>query len=112
MHVRFKPLINALLALTMASSGSLLVSCRPTETTPKATEANQEQRAEQQRLAERNAAAQLQRERKTASQQGWIDGHKATVACLRGERAQTDGNELRCEEQAYVQMNYAAATTP
>lgn len=33
-------------------------------------------------------------------------GHAATVECLQGERAITDGNELRCEEWAYVQSNY------
>ena len=33
-------------------------------------------------------------------------GHAATVECLQGERAITDGNELRCEEWAYVQDNY------
>lgn len=40
---------------------------------------------------------------------GLVQGHTATVACLRGERAQTDGNELRCEDWAYVRQNYASA---
>lgn len=40
---------------------------------------------------------------------GLVAGHTATVACLRGERAQTDGNELRCEDWAYVRQNYARA---
>lgn len=38
---------------------------------------------------------------------GLLQGHTATVACLRGERAQTDGNELRCEDWTYVRQNYA-----
>lgn len=33
-------------------------------------------------------------------------GHGATVDCLHGERAQTDGDELRCEDWAYVRQNY------
>jgi len=37
-----------------------------------------------------------------------ISGHQATVRCLRGERAITDGDELRCEDWAYVQANYSA----
>jgi hypothetical protein len=37
------------------------------------------------------------------------EGHRLTVRCLRGERAMTDGDELRCEAWTYVQDNYAAA---
>ncbi len=47
-----------------------------------------------------------QRIEQAALKQGWRAGHLATVACLQGERAQTDGNELRCEDQAYVEQNY------
>lgn len=34
-------------------------------------------------------------------------GHAATVRCLRGERATTDGDELRCEDWPYVISNYS-----
>lgn len=70
------------------------------------------QLAEQQRLAALRLAERLKSEKGGAGQKGWIDGHRATVACLHGERAQTDGNELRCEELAYVRENYAAAAAP
>lgn len=33
-------------------------------------------------------------------------GHAATVECLLGERAITGGDELRCEDWAYVRDNY------
>jgi hypothetical protein len=33
-------------------------------------------------------------------------GHAATVDCLQGERAITDGDELRCEQWDYVRENY------
>ena len=33
-------------------------------------------------------------------------GHAVTVECLHAERAQTDGDELRCEEWSYVYKNY------
>ncbi|QVL52556.1 MAG: hypothetical protein KFB97_14330 [Cyanobium sp. M30B3] len=33
-------------------------------------------------------------------------GHAATVDCLQAERAITGGDELRCEEWAYVRQNY------
>jgi hypothetical protein len=36
-------------------------------------------------------------------------GHEAMVSCLHGERAQTDGNELRCEDWSYVRQNYLQA---
>ncbi|SBO43589.1 hypothetical protein [Cyanobium sp. NIES-981] len=35
-----------------------------------------------------------------------LQGHEAMVACLHGERAQTDGNALRCEDWSYVRQNY------
>jgi hypothetical protein len=53
-----------------------------------------------------SAAASLQEKGRSS---GLVQGHAATVACLRGERAQTDGNELRCEDWAYVRQNYASA---
>ena len=37
---------------------------------------------------------------------GQLQGHAATVNCLRGERGLTDGNELRCEAWGYVRENY------
>ncbi|MFQ6538961.1 MULTISPECIES: hypothetical protein [Aphanothece] len=43
------------------------------------------------------------------SSRGLEQGHSATVDCLHGERAQTDGNELRCEDWTYVQQNYLQA---
>ncbi|MCX5941313.1 MAG: hypothetical protein NTX18_10010 [Cyanobium sp. LacPavin_0818_WC50_MAG_67_9] len=63
------------------------------------------------------SAAQKQAQRAAAQaaavglRHGWSEGHQSTVACLHGERAQTDGNELRCEEQAYVERNYPAASS-
>ena len=35
-----------------------------------------------------------------------LAGHQATVNCLRSERGQTDGSDLRCEAWGYVQANY------
>jgi hypothetical protein len=40
---------------------------------------------------------------------GMVAGHQATVNCLRSERGQTDGSELRCESWDYVQANYPKA---
>ncbi|MCP9776065.1 hypothetical protein KBY58_02290 [Cyanobium sp. HWJ4-Hawea] len=37
-------------------------------------------------------------------------GHQATITCLRSERAQTDGIELKCEDWSYVQKNYPTAS--
>jgi len=37
---------------------------------------------------------------------GALNGHQITVRCLRGERAMTDGDELRCEDWTYVLDNY------
>ena len=47
-----------------------------------------------------------------ALRQGEMQGHAATVRCLRGERSLTDGDELRCEAWPYVMNNYSAATNP
>ena len=44
-----------------------------------------------------------------ALRQGELQGHAATVRCLRGERSLTDGDELRCEAWVYVKSNYSAA---
>ncbi|MCP9928557.1 hypothetical protein [Cyanobium sp. CH-040] len=33
-------------------------------------------------------------------------GHQAMVECQHGERAITDGDELRCEDWEYVRSNY------
>ncbi|MEB3234737.1 MAG: hypothetical protein VKM98_04860 [Cyanobacteriota bacterium] len=38
--------------------------------------------------------------------EGPRSGHQSTVRCLRGERAMTDGDELRCEDWNYVINNY------
>jgi hypothetical protein len=61
-----------------------------------------------------NQSAQEQAARKAAEQAsqqqartaGMVAGHQATVNCLRSERGQTDGSELRCEAWEYVQANY------
>ena len=61
-----------------------------------------------------NQSAQEQAARKAAEQAsqqqahtaGLVAGHQATVNCLRSERGQTDGSELRCEAWGYVQANY------
>ncbi len=37
-------------------------------------------------------------------------GHQAMVECQHGERAVTDGDELRCEDWAYVRSNYLEAS--
>lgn len=37
-------------------------------------------------------------------------GHQAMVECQHGERAITDGDELRCEDWAYVRSNYLEAS--
>ena len=107
MCARFKPLIGTLLAIAIGSSSGLLVSCRSNKPSQESIKPTQEQLAEQQQLAALRQAARLKSEKREAGQKGWIDGHRATVACLHGERAQTDGNELRCEELAYVRENYA-----
>ena len=52
------------------------------------------------------------RKQETAADQhhGERVGHAATVRCLRGERALTDGDELRCEDWDYVSSNYGATS--
>ena len=116
MCARFKPLIGTLLALAIGASIGLLVSCGSNKPSQESIQPTQEQLAkqlaEQQQLAALRQAARLKSEKREAGQKSWIDGHRATVACLHGERAQTDGNELRCEELAYVRENYAAAAAP
>jgi hypothetical protein len=37
-------------------------------------------------------------------------GHQAMVECQHGERAITEGDELRCEDWAYVRSNYLEAS--
>ncbi|MCP9887874.1 hypothetical protein KBY96_08020 [Cyanobium sp. ATX 6A2] len=37
-------------------------------------------------------------------------GHQAMVECQHGERAITDGDELRCEDWGYVRSNYLEAS--
>ena len=116
MCTRFKPLIGTLLAIAIGASSGLLVSCGSNKPSQESIQPTQEQLAEQQRLAALRQAERLKSEKgsekREADQKGWIDGHRATVACLHGERAQTDGNELRCEELAYVRENYAGAAAP
>ncbi len=41
-----------------------------------------------------------------AMQEVMRQGHAATIDCLQGERAITDGDELRCEDWQYVKENY------
>ncbi|MBM5824464.1 MAG: hypothetical protein FJ054_03690 [Cyanobacteria bacterium M_surface_10_m2_119] len=41
-----------------------------------------------------------------AMQEVMRQGHAATIDCLQGERAITDGDELRCEDWRYVRENY------
>jgi hypothetical protein len=50
--------------------------------------------------------AQLQARLSQERGRGLVEGHEAMVTCLQGERAQTDGNELRCEDWSYVRQNY------
>ena len=61
-------------------------------------------------LPRANQTAQEQAARKQLQQQahtaGMVAGHQATVNCLRSERGQTDGSELRCEAWDYVQANF------
>ena len=56
-----------------------------------------------QEQAARTAAEQASKQAHAA---GMVAGHQATVNCLRSERGQTDGSELRCEAWGYVQANY------
>ncbi len=107
--------------LTVAAGGVLLSGCRQAALNPsgRAPEAKPLEAKPSDQTALNQASptredqpgrtAELQQ---AAQQRGWREGHNATVACLHGERAQTDGNELRCEEQAYVLKNYASGTSP
>ena len=96
-------------SLALLGSGVLLAACQkggpplpaqPTLPSPNA--------AGQPQAGQQGEAAKLAQQRieQAALKQGWSEGHRATVTCLKGERAQTDGNELRCEDQAYVEQNY------
>jgi hypothetical protein len=49
---------------------------------------------------------QLQAKLSEERSRALVEGHEAMVSCLQGERAQTDGNELRCEDWSYVRQNY------
>jgi len=99
-------------SLALLGSGVLLAACQnggpplpaqPTLPPPNAAGQPQvDQQAEAAKLAQ-------QRIEQAALKQGWSAGHRATVTCLQGERAQTDGNELRCEDQAYVEQNYRSS---
>jgi len=97
------------LAACLLCAALLLTACGREVSKPKAvTSAPQgpvpsAAQKQAQRAAAQAAAVALRR--------GWSEGHQSTVACLHGERAQTDGNELRCEEQAYVERNYPAASS-
>jgi len=75
----------------------LLTSC----SLPGPNRSAQEQAAR--KAAEQASQQQLQQQARTA---GRVAGHQATVNCLRSERGQTDGSELRCEAWGYVQANY------
>jgi len=101
-------------ALTLLGSALLLSACqqgglRP-PSQPALPPANQTEQTEKDRQAEARKQAEQKIEQQ-ALKQGWSRGHLATVACLHGERAQTDGNELRCEDQTYVERNYPAASS-
>jgi len=96
-------------SLALLGSGVLLAACQkggpqlPAQPTLPSPNAAEQAQAEQQAAAAKLAQKQIEQ---AALKQGWSAGHLATVTCLKGERAQTDGNELRCEDQAYVEQNY------
>ena len=81
----------------VAGSGLLLGGCNQGTLNSLRSETSKEQQNQVRQAAAREQAAR---------QRGWSEGHQATVACLHGERAQTDGNELLCEDSAYVAKNY------
>ena len=86
----------------------LLTSCGLTGQQEQAARKAADQ-ARQQQLEQKvadHALKQLQQQAHTA---GMVAGHQATVNCLRSERGQTDGSELRCEAWGYVQANYPEA---
>jgi outer membrane biogenesis lipoprotein LolB len=64
------------------------------------------EQASQQQLEQKMAAQALKQLQQQARTAGMVAGHQATVNCLRSERGQTDGSELRCEAWGYVQANY------
>jgi hypothetical protein len=64
------------------------------------------EQASQQQIEQKVAAQALKQLQKQAHTAGMVAGHQATVNCLRSERGQTDGSELRCEAWGYVQANY------
>ena len=64
------------------------------------------EQASQQQLEQRVATQALKQLQQQAHTAGMVAGHQATVNCLRSERGQTDGSELRCEAWDYVQTNY------
>jgi len=105
---RETPLPNRLGA-SLLCAALLLTACGRKSATPEAVRPTPQVQAPSatHQQAKRNAAQAAA----VARQRGWSEGHQSTVACLHGERAQTDGNELRCEEQVYVERNYPAAST-
>lgn len=64
------------------------------------------EQASQQQLEQKVATQALKQLQQQAHTAGMVAGHQATVNCLRSERGQTDGSELRCEAWGYVQANY------
>ncbi|MCX5937499.1 MAG: hypothetical protein NTW02_04680 [Cyanobium sp. LacPavin_0920_WC12_MAG_62_9] len=64
------------------------------------------EQASQQQMEQKMAAQALKQLQQQAHTSGLVAGHQATVNCLRSERGQTDGSELRCEAWGYVQANY------
>jgi hypothetical protein len=101
----------AWLGASLLGAALLLTACGKEAAKPKAVssapQAQMSVPSADQKQAQR-AAAQAAA---VALRRGWSEGHQSTVACLHGERAQTDGNELRCEEQTYVERNYPAASS-
>lgn len=111
----FSRLLYTLIGMSALGCTALLTACGQGEPTSPAPETSKAKIQSQ--LSDQNTQEQASRDRQSearraivlleaAQQRGWSQGHNATVACLQGERAQTDGNELRCEEQAYVEKNY------
>ncbi|MCP9891076.1 hypothetical protein KBY57_08415 [Cyanobium sp. Aljojuca 7D2] len=99
-------------SLALVGSSVLLAACQkgapqlPAQPTLPAPNAAGQPQADQQAEAAKLAQQRIEQ---AALKQGWSAGHRATVTCLQGERAQTDGNELRCEDQAYVEQNYRSS---
>lgn len=108
-------LLGTLVGMSVLGCAALLGACRqgaPTTPTPEAGRKQPQSQPNDQVAQEQAGREQQDQARRTAEllqaaqKRGWREGHNATVACLHGERAQTDGNELRCEEQNYVEKNY------